>query len=443
MIAERLLTRRLRGLRSQQLRLEPHRPGDLPKPRRDGGYLLYAHVPFCELLCPYCSFNRFPFRADAAQRYYRALREEMRMVADLGYRFSAMYVGGGTPTVVVEELVATIDLARELFGIDQVSTETNPNHLHDGVLGPLEGRVQRLSVGVQSLDDDLLRQMKRLDRYGSASQILVGIERASGRLPTLNVDMIFNLPSLTDEGLRRDLSTLASTGADQITYYPLMVSPSVERPLERALGRVDYRREERQYRTISRALSAEFRPTSAWAFSRNGGHLIDEYIVDHDEYVGIGSGSFSYLGGQIYANTFSLSHYGAAIEAGHPSVDARLRLSRHDRLRYRLMMDLFGLRLDKRAFAAANGVRVEVGLPVEYLFLKGAGAFSRDDAEAIELSETGRYLLVVMMREFFIGVNGIRDLARAGLPEAERALFADEPTCGRSLRMPQPVLVGD
>jgi menaquinone C8-methyltransferase len=442
-IAERLLTRRLRGLRSQQLRLDPHRPGDLPPPRRDGGYLLYAHVPFCELLCPYCSFNRFPFRDDAAHTYFKALREEMRMVADLGYRFSSMYIGGGTPTVQIEELVATIDLARELFGIAEVSTETNPNHLHDAVLGPLEGRVQRLSVGVQSLDDDLLRQMKRHDKYGSAAQILRGIEAARGRLPTLNVDMIFNLPSLTDEVLTRDLETLIAIGADQITYYPLMVSPSVEKPLERALGHVDYRREERQYRAISRVLGAAYRPTSAWAFSRTDATLIDEYIVDHDEYVGIGSGSFSYLGGQIYANTFSLRHYAEAIEQGHPSVDARMRLHRRDQLRYRLMMDLFGLRLDKRAFAAANGVTVERGLWPEYLFLKAAGAFASDDAEAITLSETGRYLLVVMMREFFIGVNGIRDLARASLPEAERALFADEPACGRPMRMPQPVLAGD
>jgi menaquinone C8-methyltransferase len=316
-IAERLLTRRLRGLRSQQLRLDPHRAGDLPTPRRDGGYLLYAHVPFCELLCPYCSFNRFPYRDDAAVAYFRALREEMRMVADLGYRFSAMYVGGGTPTVQIDELVATIDLARALFGIEEVSTETNPNHLHDGVLGPLEGRVQRLSVGVQSLDDRLLKQMKRHDRYGSAAQILAGIERATGRLPTLNVDMIFNLPSLTDAGLRRDLATLATTGADQITYYPLMVSPSVERPLERALGRVDYRPRGAPVPDDLARPDRHLPADLGVGVLARGGRLIDEYIVDHDEYVGIGSGSFSYLGGEIYANTFSLSHYRAAIEAGH------------------------------------------------------------------------------------------------------------------------------
>ncbi len=443
MIAERLLTRRLRGLRDQQLTLNPHRLGDLPAPAREGGYLLYAHVPFCELLCPYCSFNRFPFREEAARTYFRSLRDEMRMVADLGYRFNDMYIGGGTPTVLVDELATTIDLARELFDIDEVSTETNPNHLTDAVLAPLEGRVQRMSVGVQSLDDDLLRQMKRHDKYGSAAQVLERLDFARGRLPTLNVDMIFNLPSLTDEILLRDLELLGGVGADQITYYPLMVSPAVERPLERALGKVDYAREERQYRLISQTLSRTHRPTSAWAFSNDPSRLIDEYIVDHDEYVGVGSGSFSYLGGEIYANTFSLRAYREAIEARRLSVDARMRLLRRDQLRYRLMMDLFGLRLDKRAFADANGVTVERGLFLEYAFLKAAGAFARDDAEALELTETGRYLLVVMMREFFIGVNGIRDLARARLPEAERELFEEPAACSRPIRMPQPVLAGD
>jgi menaquinone C8-methyltransferase len=443
MIAERLLTRRLQALRGGQLALEPHTPGVLPPPARDGGYLLYAHVPFCEVLCPYCSFNRFPLREDLARAYFASLRDEMRMVADLGYGFSAMYVGGGTPTVMLGELTRTIDLARELFDVREVSTETNPNHLSDDVLDALDGRVQRLSVGVQSLDDALLAQMRRLDKYGSARQILTGLERARGRLPTLNVDMIFNLPSLRDEVLLRDIEVLAESGADQITYYPLMVSPSVAGPLERALGRVDYRSEARQYRLLSRALEARFPPSSAWAFSRQRDGMIDEYIVDHDEYLGIGSGSFSYLGGQIYANTFSLRNYQDAIGSGRPSVDARARLTFKERLRYRFMMDLFGLRLDKRAFREAMGVSVERGLPLERAFLEAAGAFARDDRDVTLLSETGRYLLVVMMREFFIGVNGIRDLARAALPEAERALFADEPPCARPIRMPQPVFGTD
>jgi menaquinone C8-methyltransferase len=442
-LSERLLTHRLRALRARQLRLVPHTPGDLPLPR-GAGALLYVHVPFCEALCPYCSFNRFPFESNLAKRYFRALRDEMRLLSDRGFRAETMVIGGGTPTVDVAELIATITLARELFGVREVSTETNPNHLGDAVLSALEGFVQRLSVGVQSLDDDLLRAMRRYDRYGSAAAITRALAAAQGRFPTLNVDMIFNLPALSDEVLARDLGTLQALAPDQITYYPLMVSPAVTKPLERALGRVVPEREGRQYRRISRALSRGYVPSSAWAFSRRSGGVIDEYIASHEEYLGLGSGSFSYVAGELYANTFSLRRYAEAVESGRLSVDARMPLSPRDRWRYRFMMDLFALRLDPRAFERATGVGPRRALPLEYAFLKGAGAFERDDAEALTLSETGRYLLVVMMREFFIGVNGIRDLARADLPAPERALFGAEPACPpRPMQHAPPAVAGE
>jgi menaquinone C8-methyltransferase len=428
-IAEQLLRRRLRHLRKGQLRLEPHRPGVLPDPDPDVAYGLYVHVPFCEVLCPYCSFNRFAFKHHDATRYFANLRDELRLLRDRGYRCSSLYIGGGTPTVLLDELTRTIDLARELFEIGDVSTETNPNHLTPELCDELEGRVQRLSVGVQSLDDEVLRRMSRLERYGSSAQILERLDGIRGRFPTLNVDMIFNLPSLGDASLARDLAILVETPIDQITYYPLMVSPSVAGPLQRALGSVDYRREARQYRLISRTLHEFGRPTSAWSFSRGEATAIDEYVVTHPEYVGIGSGSFSYLAGELYANTFSLAQYAEAISRGRLSVDARMPLRRRDALRYDFMMRLFGLQLDKAAFAAQHGAGALDMLLPERLFMRASGAFERDDT-VITLTETGRYLLVVMMREFFIGVNGVRDLARAALPEEERlAASADLGGC--------------
>jgi len=61
---------------------------------------LYLHVPFCEVLCPYCSFHRVRFEQEKARRYFAALRREIRFYHDRGYRFSGAYVGGGTPTVL-------------------------------------------------------------------------------------------------------------------------------------------------------------------------------------------------------------------------------------------------------------------------------------------------------------------------------------------------------
>jgi menaquinone C8-methyltransferase len=424
-LAERVLTRILRTLSGRFLTLDHFGGATLPEPSPGHRYLLYAHVPFCQQLCPYCSFNRFPFSEERAVPYFRRLREEMRRVADLGYDFESMYVGGGTPTIMLDELCATIDLARELFSIREVSLETNPNHLLPEFVDELAARVQRFSVGVQSFDDSLLKQMDRYDGYGSGAEIIERLQSIAGRFQSLNVDMIFNFPSQTSEMLRRDVRLLAESGCSQTTFYPLMASPAVGRRMASTVGKVRYAREASLYERISRDLTADgvFEHATAWTFSRTSGKMIDEYIVDYDEYVGIGSGAFSYLDGTLYANTFSLRKYERMMAEGRMPVSAIRRFDRRERMRYRMLMQLFGLRLDKRDFELDFGVPVDRGLAREMAFLRVARAFERDDDEALTLSPKGRYLLVVMMREFFVGVNQFRDQARAALTREERELL--------------------
>jgi len=430
MLAERVLTAVMRRTNDRYLTLGPSGIDRLPAPVAGRQYLLYVHVPFCERLCPYCSFNRFPYDAELATRYFKNLRAEMRMVADLGYDFQSMYVGGGTPTIDIDELVTTIDLAKELFSIREVSSETNPNHLYPQWVDSLVDRVDRFSVGVQSLDDSLLRQMDRYDKYGSAQEILERLQSIEGRFHSLNVDMIFNFPSQTAETLARDVELVKTTGANQVTFYPLMASPAVRESLKSTVGKVDYAREARFYAQIAEQMSDTFEPASAWTFSRTGGGMIDEYIVDYEDYVGIGSGAFSFLEGALYVNTFSLAKYAERVEAGlTPAVQSRA-FTRHDRMRYRFLMSLFGMRLDKRRFLADFGVSIDLGLAVEMTYMRTVGAFDIDNADELVLSAKGRYLLVAMMREFFVGVNNLRDQARAALSTAEKdLLFGDGKGC--------------
>jgi coproporphyrinogen III oxidase-like Fe-S oxidoreductase len=236
--------------------------------------------------------------------------------------------------------------------------------------------------------------------------------------------------------LIQDLACVLEGGSSQVTFYPLMASPSVAHSLARTVGRVDYRREERYYRIICEALSGGTKPPytfgSAWTFNARvgacvGAHaMIDEYIVDYEEYPAIGAGGLSYLDGSLYVNTFSVKDYNTAIEAGHMSIMGRTRFSKGDRMRYRFMMQLFGLRLDKRQWERDFGCSVPVGLPVEYGFFRAIGAFSYEDDDKILLSPKGRYLTVALMREFFIGVNKVRDEARAHLDGEERELLFGE-----------------
>ena len=250
-----MLTAVVRQCTKSYLKLNPTDDARVPAPKPGQKYMLYMHVPFCERLCPYCSFNRFPFAEDRARPYFASMRKEMMMLKELGYDFESLYVGGGTPTIMIDELCDTIDLAKETFSIAEVSSETNPNHLIPAYLDKLQGRVQRLSVGVQSFDDGLLKQMDRYDKYGSGAEILERIGEASPYFTSLNVDMIFNFPAQTEDILINDIERVVESGTSQTTFYPLMASPSVARQLARTVGRVDYTRERTYYEIISELLA--------------------------------------------------------------------------------------------------------------------------------------------------------------------------------------------
>ncbi|MRS12572.1 MAG: coproporphyrinogen III oxidase family protein [Actinobacteria bacterium] len=445
MLSERIVTGALRILNRRYLGQYPADVTHLPDPLAGKPYTLYLHVPFCERLCPYCSFNRFLYGEERAREYFTALRTELTRTADLGYHFATLYIGGGTPTILLEELCETIDLARRLFPeIREVSAETSPNHITDATIAALKSRVDRFSVGVQSFDDTLLQQMARYDKYGCGQQVFEQVQRAVGHFHSLNVDMIFNFPSQSRKMLERDIEMVRATGANQTTFYPLMASPKNRRELARTIGAIDYAREAEYYRTVCDGLAPEFEAASAWTFSKEKGGMIDEYIVDYDEYVGLGSGALSFVGGRIYNNTFSLSDYRARIADGRTAIAQMGRAyGPKARMRYRFVTDLFGLRLDKERFRRDFGVSADAGLWMELAFLKMAGGIATNTAEEVTLTPKGRYLLLVMMRETLAASNDHRDHQRELLPAEEKLLLQDDGPlrCGPSGHEPTPVVV--
>ena len=385
----------------------------LPAPEPDRQYLLYLHIPFCVVLCPFCSFHRVEFKEDKTSRYFRMLRQEIRLATDAGFRFNELYVGGGTPTVMPDELTRTVQLVRDLHPVTAVSAETNPDDLDDDRLPQIhEAGVSRLSVGVQSFDDKLLREMQRYEKYGSSRQIIERLQKIRGKFDTLNIDMIFNFPHQTEQSLQNDLDILTGElDAQQVSFYPLMTTASTRKLMLRELGAVDYRRERRLYEQIvEHMLAAGYSRSSAWCFSRKPG-LIDEYIVQQDEYLGLGSGAFSYLNGSIFSSTFSINHYLKLVEEGRTGIVRQRKISNADRMRYYLMMRLFGGALDLHSAESKFDGRFQKTLRAELTGLRLLGAITSSTGE-LRLTERGYYIWVMMMREFFTGVNKLREEMR-------------------------------
>ncbi|MCX8042905.1 MAG: coproporphyrinogen III oxidase family protein [Desulfobacterota bacterium] len=376
--------------------------------------LVYVHIPFCESLCPYCSFHRYVYDAKRAHAYFNALLTELELYQRLGCSFTAMYIGGGTPTIALERLLEIIAYARSLFPLREISVETNPNHVQEHILAQLHNAgVNRLSVGVQSFNDDLLGVLGRLEKYGASSAVQQRIRQASGIFDTLNIDLLFNLPLQTAHHLLHDLRVIETLLPDQVTFYPLMVPPSVAMTLKKVFGPIDYRKEKSFYTTILNHLCHHYTGSTAWCFSRHQA-MIDEYIIEHTCYAGVGSGAFGCHGDTITINTFSLEEYQQRLHNGLLPITRVKTFSAREARWYLLLMKLFGLSLRNDELKVLRSRYGRAAFAPELFFLQRLGAVRRA-YDGYELTDRGRYYWVMAMREFFIAVDTLRDVCRAGV----------------------------
>jgi len=218
---------------------------------------------------------------------------------------------------------------------------------------------------------------------------------------------VFNFPGQSLAQFEADVQAFKDLGLDQATFYPLMASPHKKSALERKFNRVDFSREREFYQVIQRELYAKgYTASTAWCFSR-GERMIDEYIIDYDDYIGIGAGSVGIVGGNFLVNSFSLERYGEMVSQNRLPVVGWRKLSDKESLRYYLLTKLFGMALARDRFSARFGAAIEKKLGNELRFLK-LFALVRDGA-TIRVTEKGMYPVSVMMREFFAALNGLRE----------------------------------
>jgi len=413
-LINQIITRIAKNQFAQALKFEEGPVPSLPPCTDKKQRLLYIHIPFCEELCPYCSFHRVRFDEKLARRYFRALRQEIQLYREKNYSFTGIYTGGGTPTVLIDELAGMLQCARENFPIRQISVETNPNHLTPENIAILQqAGVNRLSVGVQTFNDDLLKKIGRLEKYGSGEVIAEKLAGIQGSFDTVNADMIFNFPTQTPELLDADLNILLKLKMQQITFYPLMVSSITQGLMDRTIGMVDFHREKKLYQKIARRLYDDYDYSSAWCFSRKSSKkaMIDEYVVDYDEYAGLGSGAIGFFRGTCYANTFDINQYIASLEQNIVPLMASRSFNLHDQMSYDFLMRLFSTKINVNELEKKYDGKFLRSLWKELIAFTLAGSFRYLSPE-LHLTPRGRYFWVIMMREFFIAVNNFREYCR-------------------------------
>jgi len=193
---------------------------------------LYVHLPWCLKKCPYCDFNSHEIRTARLpeQRYIDALMADLEAALPLiwGRSVQTVFMGGGTPSLfspqAIDQLLAGIRARVRLAASAEITLEANPGTFEkDRFRAYRAAGVTRLSVGVQSFNDDFLRA---LGRVHDRAQAIAAVEEAALAFDTFNLDLMYALPGQTLDALRADVRTALALAPRHLSIYHLTIEPN-------------------------------------------------------------------------------------------------------------------------------------------------------------------------------------------------------------------------
>lgn len=198
---------------------------------------LYIHLPWCLKKCPYCDFNSHEWSATSApgqalpeQAYLDALRADLQAALPLvwGRPVHTVFIGGGTPSLfspeAIDRLLGDVRAMLRLDADAEITLEANPGTFErDRFKAFRQAGVTRLSIGVQSFND---QHLKALGRVHDRAQALAAVEEAAGAFDTFNLDIMYALPGQTLAQCEDDIRTALSFGPPHISIYHLTIEPN-------------------------------------------------------------------------------------------------------------------------------------------------------------------------------------------------------------------------
>jgi len=188
---------------------------------------LYIHVPFCASRCGYCDFYSLVTTPEVRARYVGALVGQLKSLGRLSLR--TVYFGGGTPSLLGTQLAPVLELLQTECDVKpdaEITLEANPDSLTTEVLDALQPLgLNRVSLGVQSFDDALL---KRLGRRHDTAQVKTALSELQERGIAASIDLMCALPGLTEQGWEATLRVAAEAPVGHISVYPLTIEPGTD-----------------------------------------------------------------------------------------------------------------------------------------------------------------------------------------------------------------------
>ncbi len=271
-------------------------------------YGLYIHIPFCASKCPYCSFASYPSSEKLIPSYIDAVEHELagREMSIFGPSPRTLYIGGGTPSTVPAEYLASLLRHISLENTIEFSVEANPESVSSSWLETMRSRgANRISIGVQSLDGGVLAALGRIH---SADEAVNAVCRAKNAgFKNISIDLMFGIPDQTFPVWRETLERAIDLEVDHVSCYSLGIDEDSEYFRRMAANDLDLPEPEltfEMYALMRDMLeNAGFRRYEISNFSKAGFESKHNSAYwDFSHYLGVGSSAHSYDGARRFSN---------------------------------------------------------------------------------------------------------------------------------------------
>ena len=297
----------------------------------DNNIGLYVHIPFCMRKCRYCDFLSFECHDDRAlSQYADALcREIGARYEEWPYRVvDTVYIGGGTPSILpAEDMKRVMDCIRDNFTIDEnseITIEANPATLDDNKLETyLEAGINRISIGVQSFDNSILNLLGRVHDKNDALNAVRMAKKAGFK--NVNVDMMFGIPGQTFKMWRDSLRQCIFLRPEHISLYSLQIEEGTQfhkmmenGTLEPTADSVDRTMYHDAIDMLVHAGYNHYEISNGALPGFESKHNLKYW--SYKDYLGLGPGASSFIGGHRFKNTSSVLEYLNYIKQGLPPV---------------------------------------------------------------------------------------------------------------------------
>ena len=364
---------------------------------------LYIHIPFCLKKCNYCDFASVAGRMELLPAYLHALETELAMRrSDWPEReVSTIFLGGGTPSLLPPEaygrLMEAVHNAFSVHPYAEISLEANPGTVTAEKAAAMRAAgFNRISMGVQAAQDELLASLGRIHRRRDAEEAAILFADAGFR--NLNVDLMFGLPGQTMEMWRETLTFALSLPVSHLSCYSLSIEEGTPwgelyrikqlEPASEALDRSMY------HEMRNRLDASGFGQYELSNFAKPGFSCRHNLIYwNRREYLGIGAGAHSLMEETRFANTASPDAYIRGMETGVPSMSEESALTPAEALSERMFMGMrltegLGLDLVSREFGLDVSARFagEISRLIEQGLVQADGPLLRLTEKGLDLA---------------------------------------------------------